>query len=1031
MKRTLSYLIILFNIFSLYANELVITGHVVDENQEPLIGVNISVDGYPTIGTLTDIDGFYSLKTPSSNVVLSFSYLGYEKQSVKINKNQRVLNIILSEDSKQLEEVVVVGYGTQRKASIVGAISNINNEQLKMATPANLTNAIGGKIAGAVVRLGDGNIGGGTNRYSNDGTLADAQIYIRGKATTNSANPLVLVDGIESSFSNINPEDIEQFSVLKDAAATAVYGVRGANGVILITTKQGQVGKPKVSMKAEVRMHKPLAFPEFLGAYDYSLLYNEALKNIGSAPRYSEQDLEHWRLQDDPYGHPSLDWRDLLVKSHFYEQQYSFNMNGGTKEVRYYVSGEYLHSGGPFKGFDFDSYTTSSYYKRFNVRSNFDFNITKSTIVNVKLSAITDKRNDPNHDDSSGARYVGSFWWDIVTLPNNEFPIFNPDGSLAYGRNAATNNVYAKLVDGGYQQRMINRFQTSISLNQKLDFITKGLSIRAMYGNLFNYGSTMSYSHAPAMWRYDVSRDHYSLITAETIPTYSATTFPSSNRIHFESAVDYTNLFKDKHRLGLMAIYIQTKDVYGYGLPTNYRGLSGRMTYAYDDKYLFEYNAGYNGSDKFSKGNRYAFLPSVSLGWLISNERFFSNVSSISHLKLRGSYGTVGNDKIGSFKYMYLHEYIDSSGWDHSFDLYTIRFGEEPQVTGRGLREGTIGNDKVTWEIAKKYNLGLDLIAFPNKFNLTLDVFSEHRSNILLVREDIPTQTGLTSDILPAENAGEISNRGFEISASYTDRFGDLGYSIGGNFTFARNNIDYIAEVKKKYPYQMRKNHPIGQVFGYTWTGRFYDFDDIDNPLVPKPNYPIYPGDLMFEDLNGDNIIDDYDKGAIGFPSIPEIIYGFNIGLSYKKLTLNLFLQGATNVSSYYGQELTNEFLQNVQPRHLGRWVYDPERGLDTRNTATYPALQVNGGSTATKAVSTFNVFDSSYLRLKSVEIGYNFSNDFLRRNYISNLRLYLNGSNLLTFTEHQFIDPEYTTGSKGPYFPQTMFYSIGFNVNF
>ncbi len=1031
MRSTLIYIFVFINSFAMFAKEIVVTGHIVDENNEALIGVNILMEGYPTVGALSNMDGNFSLKVPSESPTLIFSYLGYEKQRIKLKINQSNLKVVMREDAAQLEELVVVGYGTQRKASVVGAISNINNEQLKIATPANLTNAIAGRVAGAVVRLGDGNIGGGTDRYSNDGSLADAQIFIRGKATTNSASPLILVDGVESSFSNINAEDIDQFSVLKDASATAVYGVRGANGVILITTKQGQVGRPRVSMKVEVRMHKPLTFPTFLGAHDYSMLYNEALKNIGSAPRYSDSDIEHWRLNDDPYGHPSVDWRDLLVKDQFYEQQYSFNLNGGTNEVKYYISGEYLYSGGPFKGFDKESYTTSSYYKRFNIRSNFDFNITKSTVVNVKLSAITDKKNDPDHGDSAGARYVGSFWWDIVTLPNNEFPIYNPDGSLAYGRNAAANNVYAKLVEGGYNQRMLNRFQTSITLNQKLDFITKGLSLRGMYGNVFNYGSTLKYSHAPALWRYHTDRDVYNLITAETMPSYAATTFPSSNRVHFESALDYNRVLANKHRVGLMAIYIQTQDNYGYGLPTNYRGVSGRMTYGYDDRYLVEYNAGFNGSDKFSKGKRYAFLPSISLGWIISNEAFMKQVESVNSLKVRGSYGTVGNDKIGNFKYLYLHEYVDSSGWDSSYDGNIIRFGNEPQVTGKGLREGTIGNENVTWEIAKKYNIGLDLSALSNKLNFTFDLFKEHRKNILIVREDIPTQTGLTTDILPAENAGEISNRGFEVAASYSNKYRDFGYSLGGNFTFARNNIDYIAEVEKRYPYQMRKGHPIGQTFGYTWTGEFYDFDDLTDPSVPKPNYPVYPGDLMFKDLNGDNVIDDYDSGAIGFPSIPEIIYGVNLGLSYKSLSLNVFFQGASNVSSYYGRELTNEFLDNVQPRHLGRWVYNPALGLDTRATATYPSLQVNGGSTATKAVSTFNVFNTDYLRLKSVELSYNLRNEFLKKNFISNVKMYINGSNTLTFTQYKYIDPEYTSGSKGPYFPQTMFYSLGVNVNF
>ena len=452
MKKIIIFLFMIFCSVGLFAQSVKVTGTVVDDTNSPLPGVNIVVTGSGQ-GVVTDFDGKYSISLPSNKSTLEFTFIGFQKQQLKLKPNQTVLNVTMVSESLVLDEFVVVGYGSQKKASIVGAVSNIKNEEIKTAAPANLTNAIAGRITGAIVRLGDGNIGGGTDRYSSNGELANAQIFIRGRATTNAAEPLILVDGIGSSFANINPEDIAQFSVLKDASATAVYGVRGANGVILITTKDGQLGKPKVSFKAELRRHESLAFPEFLGAYDYATLYNEALKNAGTSPKYTNEDLEHWRTGDDPYGHPDVNWRDWLVDGSFTEQQYSFNLNGGTDRVRYYVSGDYLYAGGPFKGTDLGEYTTESYYKRYNLRTNFDFTVTKSTTLNVKLNAMTDLKNDPNYNDSSGARYKGSYWWDIIQLPVHEFPVYNPDGSLAYGLTEAVKNVYANVVDGGYYQR--------------------------------------------------------------------------------------------------------------------------------------------------------------------------------------------------------------------------------------------------------------------------------------------------------------------------------------------------------------------------------------------------------------------------------------------------------------------------------------------------------------------------------------------------------------------------------------------------
>lgn len=1031
MRRTLLIIIILFSGISLMA-QFPITGKVFDEYKVPMPGVTILEEGTRN-GTATGINGEFRIEVSSPKAVLIINSVGYMKQRISLKENQRTVEVLLTEATQSLDEVMVVGYGVQKKASVVGAISGISNEQLKIAAPANLTNAIAGRISGAIVRLSDGNIGGGSSIVSSDGSLADAQIFIRGKATTNSAAPLILVDGVESTFSNINPEDIEQMSVLKDASATAVYGVRGANGVILITTKRGQLGKPKVSVKTEIRMHQPLNFPTFLGAYEYAYLHNEASRNMGIRERYTQEDLESWKLGNDPYGHPDVDWRELLVKDYFMEEQSNFNLSGGTDLVKYFISGEFLYAGAPFKGRDQGTYSTEGFYKRYNLRSNFDFDISITTRLSISLNATTETKNDPNHNDSSGQRYLGSYWWDIANLTVHEFPVFNPNGTLNIGLPPSKSNVYGSLYSGGYAQRNINSFQTNITLNQKLDFILDGLSFRGMYGGVFKSGSLLSYDISPAYWNYSADTDTYKLAQAATTPKYVNSTLAPSNRNHFEFALDYNQVLNSLHKIGLMAIYIQSQSATAANLPVNYQGVSGRATYAYADKYLAEVNVGYNGSDQFKAGNRFALLPAISVGWVLTEEDFMKNVRLIDFLKIRGSYGTAGNDKIGGFRFLYEYKYNEVNSRWGAYTQYPgiYQLGVEPQNLGKGVREGSLGNDNVTWEIAKKANIGLDFTLFNTNLTGTVDVFLEKRDNILVVRQDVPTQTGLLRALLPAQNEGKVTNRGFEVTLNYNGKIKQVGYLLGLNYTYAHNNVDYIAEVEKPYPYQMQKGHPIGSNFGYTWTGKFYDFPDLENPDVPKPTYPIQAGDLMFADLNKDGKIDDYDRGVIGYPSIPEIVYGVNLGLNYKGFYTQVFFQGASNVNSSYGNILMNEFSPNVQPIHLGRWVYDPSRGLDTRATATYPSLNNNGGSQATRESSSFKLVDSQYLRLKTVELGYVFSSKSLKSIHISNLKIYLNGSNILTFNKYKPIDPEYYAGSSGAYFPQTKYFSAGLNITF
>ncbi|MDR0712743.1 MAG: TonB-dependent receptor [Bacteroidales bacterium] len=1032
MKNILLILSIAF-CGNLFAQSFTVKGRVIStEDRNGMPGVTVLIQNTMT-GAVTDNNGYYTVNVSSGNAVLHFSAVGFVSLEVPVN-NRTEINVSLEPDVTTLEEVIVVGYGEQKKASIVGAISNARNEDLKKATPSNLTAAIGGRVTGALVRLGDGNVGGGDARYS-AAELDNAAIYIRGRATTNTATPLVLIDGVESSFSRVNPEDVEQFSVLKDASATAVYGVRGANGVILITTKQGMLGKPKVTINMQKRMHKHLNYPHPLGAYDYAVLYNEANRNAGQNETYKEEDIEHWRLKDDPVGHPDVDWYEEMLKDHFFEDQYNMNIVGGTEFVKYYISGEYNHAGGPFDA----PKKLENDYKRYNLRTNFDFKISSSTDLSVKLNGRLESRGDINYGESTGQRYYGSFWYGILSSAVNVAPIRNPNGTWAYGDGNLW-NLRAILDESGYRMRLSNTLDVSTNLKQKLDFILPGLSVRGMYGSVFSSGSRRleGPEQIPALWSYDPVSQKYTLRRPEAARSYSIeySNLPYARRTQVELALNYEKSIAEKHNIGAMVVLMQSKSESNADLPVSHRGVAGRITYGYKSKYLSEVNMGYNGSDQFNKDNRYALFPSASVGWVISEENFMKdNVKFLDFLKIRASYGTAGNDKIGSYRYLYRYEFNSTSArWtDYQNEIYN--FGVNP-VSQSGMREGTLGNDKVTWEVAKKANLGLDFRMWGSRIRIVADIFREKRDNILATRGDVPSQSGIAGR-LPAQNIGKVTNKGYEFELSYTDKFGDFDISIGGNYTYAHSNIDYIAETQLLYPWMMRVNHPVGQPSGYIWTGKFYNVDDLTNPAVPKPTGTVYAGDLMFEDLNGDGIIDNYDityDKQIGYSTIPEIIYGFNTGFGFKGFYLDLFWQGAAHVSSRYNNELRYEFYaKNVLPYHKDRWVYDPDRGLDTRATAKYPLLIV-GGSAQTRVNSSFQYLNSAFLRLKTAELGYNFPKQWVAKLRMSALRLYLSGSNLLTFDSIGWIDPEYnpdSTGNRGNSYPQTKFYSLGLTVSF
>ena len=780
MKKILLALIVIIAegvFFSLCAQSFTITGSVVDMNGETMPGVNIVEQGAANNGAISDVNGNFKITVASSKSVLIFSFIGYENQKITVGR-QRNLNVTMLESGVNLEEVVVVGYGSQKKASVVGAISTADAKELQSTGTTNLTQAIGGRIAGVISRSPGG-------RPGED----DASVYIRGIASYNSgtSSPLVLVDGIERDYSQIDPEDIETFSVLKDASATAVFGVRGANGVILITTKRGETSKPVVDLRASFTMNTPINLPEKLGSYDFARLKNEALMNVGEVPEYSAYDLEMYRTGASPYTHPDNDYISDLLKDVTTKQQYNLTVRGGTPFVRYYVSANYVHEKGIYETFDNNDYDSNVYFKRYGMRTNLDFNVTKTTIFGVDLSGRLEER----HDNDAGTDLYQS----MVRLPPNFLNYVNPDGS--YGGKLNAVNPYAALSKYGYNHSKRNVFEAVVKLNQKLDFITKGLSARAMFGFVSNMASRRDITERPELWEYSTD-GQYTIVNEETPLRVDTSAGPHRRNITTEFAVNYDRKFGSHAITGLLA-FNQLAQYRDEQLPTGYINYVGRITYGYKSKYLAEFNAGYNGSVQFAEGKRYGFFPAFSLGWVVSEEGFWNKKSKIfNYMKIRGAYGEVGNDKIGSDKYYYLQTYPMLTSNRPSFGLTN-----NPE---NRIYEGKEGNVDVTWERARKLNLGVDMRFFESKLALTVDVFTEKRINIIDYDRSISTIYGMlgatdSSKGFPPQNLGEVRNSGFELDASFNDRIGKLSYYVKGNVSFARNKILQKGEEPQTYPW--------------------------------------------------------------------------------------------------------------------------------------------------------------------------------------------------------------------------------------
>jgi TonB-linked SusC/RagA family outer membrane protein len=1028
---------------SVWAQSVKITGTVTDNLGLPIPGVTIIEKGTKK-AVSTDIDGKYSFGT-SSKSVLVFSYVGFETKEILVN-GQSVINLKMKTSSTDLNEVVVVAYGKQKKITQTGAITSLNSEQLSRSPSANIANSLAGQITGISTVQASGRPGGD-----------DPRIFIRGIASLSEdrSQPLIIVDGVERPFSGLDPDEIETFSLLKDASATAVYGVRGANGVVIVTTKRGKLGKASITASYSQGLQEATQLPEFADSYTYAKAWNQSQRNDGVTEnnlRFQPNVLEAFRTNSDPILYPNTDWLDYILKPFAKQSRANVNISGGSDKVRYFASLGALTQDGLFKTFE-STYDYNFSYNRYNFRTNLDIDVTKTTKLAVTIGGQVGVRNEPlTKSDSSIDLLFRSIYWsapfgspgivDGKYIVNDTYYI--PDNK---------NNGLDPFYGYGYTNVIENRLNFDLDFSQQLSFV-KGLNFGAKLSN------NTFYSHAKIR---QTTIIRYTPILLKDIPNRVLLPGEDGNLLvlqpsgsngdlayaesqgqgrnwYLESRLNYSRKF-GSHNLGGLLLYNQQKEYFpkdANGVATTFQeiprglvGIAGRVTYDYNSKYSADVNIGYNGSENFAKSKRFGFFPAVSAGWVISKESFMEALPVFSFLKLRYSYGIVGNDKIGGGRFLYLPDSFDPSTTSTGYN-----FGTDVTTNQTGAVENKLGNPDVTWEKATKQNFGVELKLFKDKLGIVFDVFKENRKDILVTSRGLLPDLLGTTTIAPAVNVGIVENKGYEIEFNWKEQKNkNFGFALNLNLSYSKNKIIYQEEAPRNQPYQFRTGQSVGQPFGYKYD-RFFtqaDFDYVElnrtnGTLDQVPNFlkNLKPGDLMYKDLNGDNEINIEDQTAIGFPDYPMYNFGINLNVNVKSFDFNMAWAGATNTSRLLENTLNTPFEGST--RGLLQIFPDNAWTPETANTATLPRLSVLG-NTNNSAASDFWIRDASYIRLKTLETGYNFKGRFFKKMGISTFRLYFNANNLITITKLKIIDPESKTVR--PQYPLIKLYNVGIKLNF
>ena len=1042
------------------SNKITVSGTVLDKTtNDPLIGVSVVVKGVANAGTIHGMDGQFTLKLPYAEAPLVFSYLGYQPQEI-VPGAKKELTVLLQEDTKALQEVVVVGYTKQRKETMIGSVATITTKDLTQSPTANINNALAGRLPGLIV-----------NQYAGGEPGVDqSELFIRGKATYGNQSAIVIVDGIERDMSYLAPDEIETFTILKDASATAAYGIRGANGVIVITTKRGKAAeKATVNLKASIGINQPIGFPEYLGSADYATLYNEARLNdakmtgadISSLNLFSQQAIDNFRRakgdNSDGLGY-DWDYYDFAFKPGL-QEDVSLSIRGGTDKVRYYVLANYFSQGGNYKYSNAGEYDSQTKFTRYNFRSNIDININRYLSTRLDLGARITDRNAPG---TTAGRLMTICATQPPYLPilveenahpqNEEYIQQNPRGML-YGDNIYRYNLLGELSRTGYLNEKNTYLNGSFAMNLDMEFLTKGLKAEVMF----------SYDASEGRWinrKLDTYKDGYreypkyaTFMPIEGSDAYMAgghytgayktgnkydidqtigngfSHNASDGRTYIQARLDYNRLFSNRHEVTAMLLANRGNRTVNNELAYHSQGITGRFAYYYNQKYLMEFNFGYNGSENFAPGKRYGFFPAGSIGWVVSEEEFMKKASWIDFLKVRASYGLVGSDNVSS-RFPYLAFYGGGSGYD---------FGNNFGTNVGGTSEGNLANANLTWEKARKLNVGIDFTTLNQRLALTIDAFYEYRFDIItdMNSDGIMGYPDIVGKDAALQNLGEVSNRGVDIELSWNDKIGkDFRYYIRPNLTFSRNRLEYKAEVARKNSWRKETGKRLYENFVYVFDHFVADQEEADrlNKIGYQPWGQLIPGDVVYKDLDRNGVIDDEDRTAMGNPRSPELMFGIPFGFQYKNFDFSVLLQGATKSSILLNGAAVFDFPQfeqdkigRVKKMHLDRWT--PE----TAATAKYPALHYGTHDNNKNGNSSLFLYDASYLRLKNVEIGYNVSPKLLRKFHVQQARIYVQGLNLLTFDKlgDVDIDPETKSGDGASWYPIQKVFNFGIDITF
>lgn len=1009
---------------STWAENIVVTGVVTDAQKEPLVGVNVTVKDVPGLGAITDINGKYKIAIEPYQRLI-FSYVGFDKVEVLI-KEQRVVNVTMKESAaSSLDEVVITGTGVQKKMTVTGAITTVNVSDLMHTANGSVVNALAGNVAGVLAMQTSGQPGRNTSEF-----------WIRGISTFGaSTSALVLVDGFERDLDDVNIEDIEDFSVLKDASATAIYGSRGANGVVLITTKHGKPGKINIDAKVETSYNTRTITPEFVDGYTYASMMNESRITRNQEPIYQQDELNILRMGLDPDLYPNVDWKDLLLKDGAMTYRANLNMNGGGSTARYFVSLSYLKEDGMYKTDETlrKDYNTNANANTWNYRLNTDIDITKTTLLKVGVSGSLKKYNEPG--------LSGDVWKSLMYQNPISVPVMYSNGYVpAYGTGERT-NPWVLATQTGYKEHWENTIQTNITLEQKLDFITQGLKFIGRFGFDTWNKNNIDRIKWPEQYKAQRFRDEngqivFDRVTEEQKMKQTSSAEGNRNEI-FEAELHYNRGFKEHHVGGILkfnqdskVFTVGTGEDLKKGIARRHLGLAGRVSYNWNYRYFADFNFGYNGSENFADGHRFGFFPAVSVAWNVAEEPIIKkNFKWMNMFKIRYSFGKVGNDvlKIGNdeYRFPYLYTIGDGTGYTWADYNYSNSYS--------GKRYTDLASNYATWEIATKHDLGVDLALFNDKFTATVDYFHEQREGIWMERKYLPSIVGLGSN--PRANVGKVLSEGFDGNFAYREKINKVDITVRGNITYSKNTILEKDEENNVYPYQMERDYRVNQAKGLIALGLFKDYDDIRNS--PRQDFgTVQPGDIKYKDVNGDGVVNDGDKVAIGATTRPNMIYGFGISASWKGLDVNVHFQGAGKTSFFIDGPTVYAFSSgewgNILADVAGsnRWIEHEISGtMATENpNASYPRLSY-GGNNNNYRQSTYWLRNGSYLRLKTLELGYSIPKPLVNKIRFNNIRLFLRGSNLLTFSSFKLWDPELGS-STGTEYPLAKSFTLGLSVN-